>query len=110
MTGRAIFEPEKETVSATTRGVIALCKSYSAGGYNCIGCGRCDHACPKALSVSTLRKLAEFEKFDEFQKYDAAQCIGCGACSYVCPARIDIAATIIKAKKQIMLSKKEGTL
>ncbi|MBR5309672.1 MAG: SLBB domain-containing protein [Oscillospiraceae bacterium] len=108
MTGRAIFEPENELVGPTTRGVIALCKSYSGGkSYNCIGCGRCDHACPKALSVSTMRKLAEFGKYDELRHYDAALCIGCGACSYVCPARIDIAATIIKAKKQMELAKKE---
>ena len=37
-------------------------------------------------------------------------CIRCGACSYDCPSRIDIAATLIKAKKQIELAKKEGTL
>ena len=110
MTGRAVFEPENELVTPTTRGVIALCKSYSSGTYSCIGCGRCDHACPKALSVSQMRKLAEFEKFDELRRYDAALCIGCGACSYVCPARIDVAATIIKAKKQMELAKKEGTL
>ena len=110
MTGRAIFEPENELINPTTRGVIALCKSYSSGTYNCIGCGRCDHACPKALSVSTMRKLAELEKFDELRRYDAALCIGCGACSYVCPSRIDVAATIIKAKKQMELAKKEGTV
>ncbi|MBR3610506.1 MAG: 4Fe-4S dicluster domain-containing protein [Oscillospiraceae bacterium] len=110
MTGRAIFEPENELVGPTTRGIVALSRSYNHSTYNCIGCGRCDHACPKALSVSTMRKLAEFGKFDELRNYDAAQCIGCGACSYVCPARIDIAATIIKAKKQMELAKKEGTL
>ncbi len=110
MTGRAIFEPENELVGPTTRGVIALSRSYGHYTYNCIGCGRCDHACPKALSVSAMRKLAEFGKFEELRRYDAAQCIGCGACSYVCPARIDVAATIIKAKKQMELAKKEGTL
>lgn len=110
MTGRTVFEPENELVGPTTRGVIALCKSYSSETYNCIGCGRCDHACPKALSVSAMRKLAEFEKFDELRRYDTALCIGCGACSYVCPSRIDVAATIIKAKKQMELAKKEGTL
>ena len=55
-----------------------------------------------------MRKLAELEKFDELREYDAALCIGCGACSYVCPARIDVAATIIKAKKQMELARKEG--
>ena len=110
MTGRAIFEPENETVSATTRGIIALARSYGTYSYTCIGCGRCDHACPKALSVCSLRKFAEAGKFDLLHKYDIDMCMGCGACSYVCPSRIDVAATLIKAKKQIELAKKEGTL
>ena len=110
MTGRAVFEPENEPVGPTTRGVIALTRSYGAYSYNCIGCGRCDHACPKALSVSMMRKFAEFGKLEEMERHDVSQCIGCGACSYVCPSRIDVAATIIKAKKQIDLAKREGTL
>ena len=110
MTGRSIFEPENEVVGPTTRGIIALTRSYSGRNYNCIGCGRCDHACPKALSVSSLRKFAEFGKLEKMERYDIAQCTGCGACSYVCPSRIDVAATILKAKKQIELAKKEGKL
>ncbi len=108
MTGRAIFEPENETVTSTTKGVIALNRSYTTYSYNCIGCGRCDHACPKALSVCNMRKLAEFGKFDELKELDIDMCIGCGACSYVCPSRIDVSAAILKAKKQIELAKKEG--
>ncbi len=110
MTGRAIFEPENETVGPTTRGVIALARSYGTYSYTCIGCGRCDHACPKSLSVCAMRKFAEAGKLDELQKYDVSMCIGCGACSYVCPSRIDVSATLLKAKKQIELAKKEGTL
>ncbi len=108
MTGRAIFEPENEEIGVSTKGVIALMRSYGNIVHNCIGCGRCDHACPKALSVSTIRKVAEFGKLDELKKYDIDMCIGCGACSYVCPSRLEISATILKAKKQIELSKKEG--
>ncbi|MBQ5328199.1 MAG: SLBB domain-containing protein [Oscillospiraceae bacterium] len=110
MTGRAIFEPENETVGPTTRGVIALARSYGTYSYTCIGCGRCDHACPKALSVCAMRKFAEAGKLDMLQQYDVSMCIGCGACSYVCPSRIDVSATLLKAKKQIEIAKKEGTL
>ncbi len=110
MTGRAVFEPENELAEPTTRGVIALTRSYTTYSYNCIGCGRCDHACPKALSASSLRRYAEFGKLEELVEHDVSLCIGCGACSYVCPSRIDVASTIIKAKKQIELAKKEGTL
>ncbi|MBE6892955.1 MAG: 4Fe-4S dicluster domain-containing protein [Ruminococcaceae bacterium] len=110
MTGRAIFEPENEKVGPMTRGIIALARSYGTYSYTCIGCGRCDHACPKALSVCAMRKFAEEGKLDMLQKYDVSMCIGCGACSYVCPSRIDVSATLLKAKKKIELAKKEGTL
>ena len=110
MTGRAIFEPENEVIVPTTRGVIALERSYGTYSYTCIGCGRCDHACPKALSVCALRKFADAGKLEELCRYDVNMCIGCGACSYVCPSRIDVAATLLKAKKQIEIAKKEGTL
>ncbi len=110
MTGRAIFEPENEVLGPTTRGVIALARSYGTYSYTCIGCGRCDHACPKALSVCAMRKFAEAGDFEKLHSYDVSMCIGCGACSYVCPSRIDVAAMLLKAKKQMELSKKEGTL
>jgi electron transport complex protein RnfC len=57
-----------------------------------------------------MRKFAENGKFDMLEKYDVDMCIGCGACSYVCPSRIDVSATLIKAKKQMELAKKEGNL
>ena len=57
-----------------------------------------------------MRKFAEAGKLDELQRYDVSMCIGCGACSYVCPSRIDVSATLLKAKKQIEIAKKEGTL
>lgn len=108
MTGRAIFEPENEILTPTSKGVIALLKSYGTIIHSCIGCGKCDHACPKSLSVSTIRKLCEFGRLEELKKYDIDMCIGCGACSYVCPSRLDISATIQKAKKQIQFAEKEG--
>ena len=74
----------------------------------CIGCGRCDHACPEKLSVSRIRLLTDCGKTDGIKKYDVNLCTGCGACSYVCPARIDVAATVLKAKRIAAQGKKEG--
>lgn len=108
MTGRSIFEPEEETCDATTKGVLAFSRSYNSFAYKCIGCGRCDHACPKALSASRIRLLYEFEKNEELLEYDPDHCIGCGACSYVCPSRIDVAASVMKAAKVVQQLKKEG--
>lgn len=109
MTGRAVFEPEDEKIGTTTRAVLAFTRSNHSYSYNCIGCGRCDHACPQKLSVSRIRLLTDRGRTEGIKNYDVNLCTGCGACSYVCPARIDVAATVLKAKKLAAQSKKEGT-
>ncbi len=105
MTGRTISEPDDEPVGVMTRAVLAFRESYKSVSYTCIGCGRCDSVCPEGLSACQLRRFAEFGRYDKFALYDADRCIGCGACSYVCPSKLDIAATIYKAKD---IAAKEG--
>ena len=99
MTGRSVLEPDEEKVEVLTKGVIAMSRNSRSLRYRCIGCGRCDHACPQILSPSRIRLLVEFGKFNELAKYDPDHCIGCGSCSYVCPAKLDVAASVLKAKK-----------
>ena len=101
MTGRAVFEPEEETVSTMTRCILAMSRNNRSGASRCIGCGRCDHACPEALSVYRIRTLGEFGQIEKLRKLDVEFCTGCGACSYVCPARLDVAALILKTKRQL---------
>ena len=110
MTGRSVFEPEEELCSPTTRSVLAMSRSNRSGASRCIGCGRCDHACPEALSVYRIRTLSEFGQFDKLRELDIELCTGCGACSYVCPARLDVAAQILTAKRRLKAEKekKEG--
>lgn len=107
MTGRAVFEPEEEKISPKTKAVLAFTRSNRSYAYNCIGCGRCDHACPEKLSVYRIRQLTDIGKTEGLGEYDVNLCTGCGACSYVCPGRIDVAATVLKAKK-LNAQKKEG--
>ena len=107
MTGRSVFDPEDRLVDTRTRAVLALTKSYKSFGYSCIGCGRCDHACPETLSVSRIRLLMEYGMTDGLEKYDPDHCTGCRACSYVCPARIDVASAVLKARRTVY-DKKEG--
>ncbi len=105
MTGRSISDPEEEKVGVMTRGVLAFRESYKSLGYICIGCGRCDHACPEGLSASQLRRFAEFGRRDLLELYDVDRCIGCGSCSYVCPSKLDIGTAIFAAKRSLAAEK-----
>jgi len=112
MTGRSVSDPEEEKVGVMTRGILAFRESHKSLGYICIGCGRCDHACPEGLSASQLRRFAEFGRKDLLELYDVDRCIGCGACSYVCPSKLDIGSAIFAAKRSLaaekVLSEKGG--
>lgn len=99
MTGKSIFEPDEETVDVCTPGILAFRKSYKTYTYRCIGCGRCDHACPVGLTPSMIRKHAEIGIMDDSGILDADKCISCGACSYACPARLDVEAAVLKMKR-----------
>ncbi len=105
MTGRSISDPEEEKAGVMTRGVLAFRESYKSLGYICIGCGRCDHACPEGLSASQLRRFAEFGRKDLLELYDVDRCIGCGSCSYVCPSKLDIGSAIFAAKRSLAAEK-----
>lgn len=105
MTGRSTFEPENEHITATTGGVLAFRKSFRNYTYRCMGCGRCDNACPKGLTPSAIRKIDEFERHDLIGRYDTEHCIECGACSYACPARLDVMGAVIRAKKTAIAKK-----
>lgn len=110
MTGRSIFEPEEETAGPMTRSILAMTRSNRAQTTRCIGCGRCDHACPETLSVCRIRKLSEFGQTEKLRDLDVELCTGCGACSYVCPARLDVATSILMAKRTVQAERsgKEG--
>ncbi len=57
---------------------------------DCIGCTRCDRACPEGLLPSVF--ISEQEKNYAHAIYASGmdRCTDCGACSYVCPAGIPI--------------------
>ncbi len=56
----------------------------------CIGCTKCDRACPDKLLPSLFVERLEGD-FDEALSISGMNyCSGCGACTYVCPAKLPI--------------------
>ena len=71
----------------------------------CIGCTRCDKACPDKLLPSVFIEKHEAD-FDEAVSLSGMDwCNECGACSFVCPAKIPI-CEIAKGNKAPLLPDK----
>lgn len=57
---------------------------------SCIGCGRCDKACPDKLLPSVFVAKHENDFSTALRTSGMEYCSDCGACTYVCPANIPI--------------------
>ena len=69
-------------------GILLMNEKTENKVFSCLGCGRCDSACPmKLLPSSFVRKSIFTAKTEQIR---ASHCIDCKACSYVCPANIDV--------------------
>ena len=90
MTG-ALIDTETSCVDADTRSLVFITEDeLSSQTGSCIGCGKCDRACPDRLNPSLFVRSCEAD-FDSAVKASGMdRCSACGACSYVCPARIPI--------------------
>lgn len=90
MTGRLI-DTEASVIDGSTHSLVfcaedELCTRTGT----CIGCGKCDRACPDRLTPSLFIRTYETDHASALKASGMDRCTACGACSYVCPARIPI--------------------
>lgn len=101
MHGIQVTDPEKTTVRADTRSVIAFHVDHHEQLYNCIGCGRCIEACPAGLNPQKLYQCIATHHLQKAASLGLNQCIGCSTCSYVCPSRMDLSHVISSEKQKL---------
>jgi electron transport complex protein RnfD len=67
----------------------------------CIRCGACMRVCCHKLSPILIKQAFDKQDVNTLSKLNADYCAGCGHCTFVCPARIDLRASILRAKAML---------
>jgi electron transport complex protein RnfD len=67
----------------------------------CIRCGACMRVCCHKLSPILIKQAFDKQDVNTLSKLNADYCTGCGHCTFVCPARIDLRASILRAKAML---------
>lgn len=67
----------------------------------CINCGECVLQCPARVQPHLISRCAEYERFEEAERYGLNSCFECGLCAFNCFARRPLLQYIRFAKAQL---------
>ncbi len=107
VTGRTVRDLSLP-VTAATRCVIALRRPPAERSFPCIGCGRCQRACPAGILPWLALREMESGVPDPARLFHVEDCTGCGACGIICPSGIDLEAAVRRAAAVRLVASQEG--
>ncbi len=70
------------------------------GDRACIACYHCAQVCPVDILVHFIFKTILAGEVEESVEHGLLDCVECGLCSYVCPSKLELFATLKKAKAE----------
>lgn len=88
-----------ETVTPVTRCIIVMEHLPRRKALPCVGCGRCEQACPRGIIPWMILQQLESESPNPFRLFNVERCIQCEACSIICPSQIPLADVVKRAEK-----------
>lgn len=65
--------------------------------FPCIGCGKCQSACPQGLEPWRVQEALGLDPIPEAMLWKVETCSQCGVCRVVCPSGIDLTACMRQA-------------
>lgn len=107
MTGQAVLDPDVPIVPAS-RGITVWTPQVvqlDDRVFPCIGCGKCQSACPKGLEPWMVQEALGLDPIPTHMLWRVEECSQCGVCRAVCPSRIDLTACM---KQAVELRKRGG--
>ena len=70
------------------------------GDRACIACYHCAQVCPVDILVHFTFKAILAGEVEESVEHGLLDCVECGLCSFVCPSKLELMATLKKAKAE----------
>ena len=94
--GRLVGQPMRHLASGRPGRPQAATKDAP-----CIGCNRCEEACPEGLAPQHLLRLLRAGQSAQAAAADLGKCIECRLCDRACPTAIPLAGIFHRAKSKL---------
>lgn len=94
--GRLVGQPMRHLASGRPGRPQAATKDAP-----CIGCNRCEEACPEELAPQHLLRLLRAGQSAQAAAADLGKCIECRLCDRACPTAIPLAGIFHRAKSKL---------
>ena len=99
LSGYNILDPDTPVIASTRCIVVWRPTSERLDDrvFPCIGCGKCQRACPKGLEPWVVQDALGQDPIPENMLWNVEACTQCGVCRAVCPSGIDLLACMRQA-------------
>ena len=91
-----------ELVDGKTNAITLFLKNERPERRECIGCGKCNDACPAKITPSLIYEYGTAGNKSACKRLNVLCCIGCFCCDEVCPSGIPLTDTLLKIRSELL--------
>lgn len=90
----------KTILSSVLPAPIAVNSDMHGEKRPCVNCGYCTAVCPVDIMPQYAYKSIYADEIEEALGHGLLDCVECGLCSFVCPSKIELADSLLQARRQ----------